>query len=283
MPELPEVETIKLSLQPKIVGLSIKSLKIFNKNSIQGNPKLVIDKNILNIERKAKLLLVNLDGDISILFHLKMSGQLIFAGDEKFIGGHPTIDMLGALPNKSTRVIFEFSNNSKLYFNDQRKFGWIKIFNKEQLSVDSFLNKLGPEPLEKKFTWRVLKMNLLKHKASPVKVALLDQSIIAGVGNIYASEACFNAKIDPRTKVRDLTDEQFRKLHSGLVLSLQRGIKYGGSTRTHFVDVDGKKGLFLDYAKVYNRDKKLCLVCQTPIEKIKLGGRGTFFCPHCQN
>ena len=115
-----------------------------------------------------------------------------------------------------------------------------------------------------------------------VKVAIMDQSVVAGVGNIYASEACFNAKIDPRMKVKDLSDTQFKKLHAGIIKCLQDGIKYGGSTKTHFVDADGHKGYFLDYAFVYGRDKHPCKICKTEIKKITLAGRGTYFCPKCQ-
>ncbi len=111
---------------------------------------------------------------------------------------------------------------------------------------------------------------------------MLDQSVVSGVGNIYACEACFRAQINPTIKVIQMEDSQFRRLHQAVIQSLQDGIKYGGSTKTHFVDSDGKKGLFLDYAKVYNRDKKPCLICGAEIKKIKLGGRGTFYCSECQ-
>ena len=110
----------------------------------------------------------------------------------------------------------------------------------------------------------------------------MDQSVVSGVGNIYANEACFLAKLDPRTKIKDLKEEQFKRLHKGIIKSLQDGIKYGGSSRAHFVDSEGHKGYFLDYAFVYWRDSKPCKVCKTKIEKIQLGGRGTYFCPNCQ-
>jgi formamidopyrimidine-DNA glycosylase len=281
MPELPEVETIRLSLQKKIIGLTIVSVEILNPKSLIGDNSLLTDQKITRIWRRAKILGIELS-NITLLFHLKMSGQIIFIGKERFVGGHPTQDMVGEMPNKSTRVIFTFSDGSKLYFNDQRKFGWVKVMDNEQLRIDNFLNKLGPEPLEKVFTVEVLKKNLLRHSSQPIKVALLDQSIIAGVGNIYASEACFNAGVDPRTRVSALSDDQIKKLHQGVIQALSDGIKYGGSTKTHFVDSDGKKGLFLDYAAVYNRDKKPCRNCGAVIQKIKLGGRGTFYCPNCQ-
>ncbi len=281
MPELPEVETIKQGLSRKIIGLNITKIQINSAKSFIGNPNQAEKQKVLNIWRRAKILGIELDKN-TLLFHLKMSGQLIYDNGKRFIGGHPTPDMVGKMPNPHTRVIFSFSDGSHLYFNDQRKFGWIRIVNSGQVTVDSSIKNLGPEPLEKEFSWEILKENLLKHKSQPIKVAIMDQTVVAGVGNIYASEACFNAKIDPRVRVRDLSDEQFKKLHHGIVKSLQDGIKHGGATRAHFVDAEGHKGYFLDYAFVYGRDKHSCKKCGTEIKKIQLGGRGTYFCPKCQ-
>ncbi|MDP3733010.1 MAG: zinc finger domain-containing protein, partial [Candidatus Daviesbacteria bacterium] len=200
----------------------------------------------------------------------------------RFVGGHPTDDMMGKMPNSHTRVIFTFNDWSKLYFNDQRRFGWIKIIDNGQLKIDNSLNNLGPEPLEKEFSWEILKQNLLKHKSMPVKVAIMDQSVVSGVGNIYSNEACFNAKIDPRTKVGNLTDGQFKSLHQGVIKALKEGIRHGGSTKAHFVDPEGHKGYFLDYAFVYGLDKHPCKICKTIIKKIQLAGRGTYYCSKCQ-
>ncbi len=292
MPELPEVETIKLGLQKRIIGLRISKIEVFSPKSFINNPKEVEGKNILNIWRRAKILGMDLDDEVSLLVHLKMSGQLVWKGDNKrFVGGHPTEDMAGEMPNKHTRVIFTLESQesrvksqgiSHLYFNDQRKFGWIRVIDNERLRIDNFFNKLGPEPLEKGFSWQVLKTNLLKHKSQPVKVAIMDQSVVAGVGNIYANEACFDAKLDPRTKVKDLNDKEFKSLYRGVIRSLQDGIKYGGSSRAHFVDSEGHKGYFLDYAYVYGKDKHPCKKCSTQIKKIQLGGRGTYYCSVCQ-
>lgn len=281
MPELPEVETIKLNLQKKIVGLKITKLELLSPKSFSGNPKLVEGRKVLNVWRRAKILGIDLD-KVTLLFHLKMTGQLIYDDGQRFVGGHPTPDMRDEMPNSHTRVIFVFSDRSKLYFNDQRRFGWIKLVKKLDVKDQKFFSKLGPEPLEKEFSWQIFKENLLKHRKTPVKVALLDQSVVSGIGNIYANEACFDAKIDPGKKVGELTDKEFKFLHKGVVKSLQDGIKYGGSSRVHFVDPDGHKGYFLDYAFVYGRDKHPCNKCGTEIKKINLGGRGTYFCPKCQ-
>lgn len=282
MPELPEVETIRFGLQKKIVGLKITKIRILSPKSFIGNPNLVQGKKVLNIWRRAKILGIDLSGDMTLLFHLKMSGQLVLIGDSRFIGGHPTPDMRDQMPNNHTRVIFSFSDGSHLYFNDQRKFGWVKVVDRQQAVGDSMFAKLGPEPLEKDFTWEILKENLLKHKKTPIKVALMDQKVVSGVGNIYANEACFAAKLDPRTKVGDLGDQEFKAIHKGVIRVIEDGIKYGGSSRAHFVDAEGHKGYFLDYAYCYGRDKHPCKNCGTEVKKIQLGGRGTYFCPSCQ-
>lgn len=288
MPELPEVEIIKLFLAENIVGLKVKSVEVLNQKSFLGDKKLIEGREIKSVDRRAKVLRIGF-GKFELMIHLKMSGQMIF--DKKganFIGGHPTKDMFGEFPNKSTRVIFELMTGdqlrvtSYLYFNDQRKFGWIKLVDREQVIGDSFFSKLGPEPLERGFNWEALKKNLLRRKKTPIKVALLDQSIVAGVGNIYACEACFLAGIDPRKRIENLKTEDFKKLSKAVVESLRNGVKYGGSSKTHFTNPEGKKGLFLDYAFVYGREKLPCKKCGGLIKKVKLGGRGTFYCEVCQ-
>lgn len=289
MPELPEVETIKLGLQKRIIGLKIQKIQVLSPKSFIGTPNLAEGQIVLKVWRKAKLLGMELSGNMTLLFHLKMSGQLIWegngqqvTGNSKFIGGHPTEDMLGKMPNLHTRVIFSFAGGSYLYFNDLRKFGWVRVVNSSSLIDNSLLKNLGPEPLEKSFTWQILKQNLLRRRSMPVKVAIMDQSVVSGVGNIYSNEACFDAKIDPRKKVSELSDQEFKSLHRGVISSLKEGIKHGGSTRAHFVDPEGHKGYFLDYAYVYGRDKHPCKVCGTEIKKIQLRGRGTYFCESCQ-
>lgn len=281
MPELPEVETIRLGLAGKIIGSTIRNINVLNPKSFSGDKKLLVHKKVINLFRRAKILGVEFT-HLTLLVHLKMSGQLIYQGKEKFVGGHPTRDMFGDLPNKSTRVIFEFDNGGKLYFNDQRKFGWIKLVENARIREQKVFDKFGPEPLEKEFTWEILKRQLVKRKNTPVKVVLLDQAVISGIGNIYACEACFLAGINPNKKTIRLTDKEYKKLHLGIINSLKNGIKYGGSSKTHFVNPEGKKGLFLNYAFVYSREKLPCKICKTPINKIKLGGRGTYFCPACQ-
>jgi formamidopyrimidine-DNA glycosylase len=221
---------------------------------------------------------INLTGDTSIVFHLKMTGQLIYVdGKDRLIGGHPTEDMRDRMPNKSTVVIFEFSDSSHLYFNDQRRFGWVKM------GDDVSFENVGPEPLDENWTWQALKESLLKHPKMPVKVAVMDQSVVAGVGNIYASEALFLAGIDPRRKNNSLSDEEFKKLHNGIVESLEISIKHGGTTIRDYVDAAGRKGGFLAFANVYGKEGLSCPgKCGGKVEKITQAGRSTYFCPECQ-
>lgn len=285
MPELPEVETIKRGLDKRITDLTLKDIQILNSKTFIGDEKKVIGNKIKNVWRRAKMLGVDLESDVTLLFHLKMTGQLIYVSKDehdRIIGGHPTPDMKGDLPNKSTRVIFEFSNGSKLYFNDQRKFGWVKLIDNSKTDIEKVLGKLGPEPLDKDFNWQILKTNLLRHKSQPVKLALMDQSVVSGIGNIYSNEALFDARIDPRKKVSSLTDEDFKKVFAGIQKSLKVSLEKGGSTRAHFVDVEGNKGYFLDYANVYGKEGKNCNGCPGTVQKIKQAGRGTYFCPTCQ-
>lgn len=299
MPELPEVETIRRGLEKKIVGLNIQNFQVLNPKSVQFKPGLIEGRQVLGVWRRAKMLGIDLGGDThvdklatavaSLVFHLKMTGQLILESriknkESRIIGGHPTPDMKKQMPIKSTVAIFTFNDGSKLYFNDQRRFGWIKLVDKGQVTGDSknILGKLGPEPLEKNFTWEILKENLLQHKSQPIKVALMDQSVVAGIGNIYASEVLFLARIDPRRKVLSLSDQDFKNLLSGIRKSLQLAIEKGGSTRAHFVNIDGERGYFLDYANVYGKEGYQCNGCSGKVEKIRQAGRGTYWCPSCQ-
>jgi formamidopyrimidine-DNA glycosylase len=284
MPELPEVETIRGGLEKKIVGLSIKNIEVLSPKSFIGDPELILNQKIVAVKRRAKILIIDLEGDLSLIFHLKMSGQVIYEGKGRFIGGHPTKDMFSELPNKHTRITFNLSGGSKIYFNDQRRFGWVKVVADEKVKeeVQKMFGKLGPEPLEKDFSLKAFKTNLLRHKTMAIKVAILDQAVIAGVGNIYACEALFLAGIDPQTRVKDLTDLQIKKLSDSIITVLELGIKHGGSTITKFVNAEGERGSYLDFASVYNREGKPCKNCGTEIRKIKLGGRGTYFCPNCQ-
>ena len=186
------------------------------------------------------------------------------------------------LPNKSTRVEIDFEDETKLFFNDQRKFGYMKLLPIPEIENLPFFQKLGPEPLEDSFTVEILKNRLSKKQNSMIKPAILEQSVIAGVGNIYADEALWRAKIHPETRVKDFSNEDFVNLHEAIRFVMNESIKRGGSTDRNYVNADGSRGNYLNYAAVYHKDGEPCKRCGTEISKIRVGGRGTHFCANCQ-
>ena len=222
-----------------------------------------------------------------LLVHLRMTGQLIYRkaeseDDKALSGGFPNASLIGELPDKSTRIIITLDNQDKLYFNDQRKFGYFKLVAEDRLSEDGFLAHLGPEPLADGFTWQDLRKALGSGSIS-VKGALLDQQRLAGIGNIYADESLFRASIDPRRSVSTLTPNNYKRLLASIIECLTLSIDAGGSTARNYVDAMGLRGEFLDlYAAVYGKDGQACPRCGHPIEKIRVASRGTHICPKCQ-
>ncbi len=287
MPELPEVETVRIGLNRLLVGLVIEAVEAINPKSFlidhKDQQSLLFGAKILDVRRRAKMLLIDLSTNCSLIIHLKMTGQLVFvASDIHFGAGHPSESLIGSLPDRSTRVIFRFTNGSSLYFNDQRKFGWIRLLPTVELPNSTLMNLLGPEPLDPAFSWRILKQRLQKRQNTSIKAALLDQTVLAGVGNIYADESLWGAKIHPQRLVRSLSDTNIRNLHNTLVAVLRMSISKGGSTDRNYIDAEGRKGSYLRFANVFRRNGQHCLRCNTEIIKIRVAGRGTHLCPHCQ-
>ncbi len=305
MPELPEVETIKRGLQKTILGLKITDVKVLNQKNFIGNPKEIIGGKIQLVERLAKIIIISIKSRqtaiYQLLIHLKMTGQLIYRDRDKkekikdgIIDSKTSRYDVEELPNKYTRVIISFNNNGKLYFNDLRKFGWMKLIKlktqnlKLKADLQKFIGfKLGPEPLDKEFTLDYLKQ-ILRKWGRPVKLLLMDQSKIAGMGNIYANEALFCSGIAPQNRGRDLLEnhpEKIKKLYDCIIKVIKQGINYGGTTASDdaFRNINGRKGKMQEQLLVYGRAKKKCFKCGGVIKKIKLGGRGTFYCPVCQH
>lgn len=282
MPELPEVETIKKGLCTKIIGLKLAEVIVENRKSFPGNEKTIIGKKVIDVSRRAKIVRIHLDSGESLIIHLKMTGQLIFVDKTtRIAGGHPSHDWHDKLPNKYTRVTLIFENGSKLFFNDLRKFGWIKLLPNSEVEV--IFEEYGPEPFSKEFTTNYLRKRAERIPERTVKQFIMDQKIIAGVGNIYADESLFLAKIMPRTRVRFLTDKNWEDLVSSILKILEMGIKYGGTTDSDYVDSEGKKGGMQDHLNVYHKTGQKCLTaCGGEIERIVIGGRGTNYCPKCQ-
>jgi len=287
MPELPEVETVRRGLQELLPGRQVQAVESDWLKSFPNAPadvdEFLIGAHVMSVERRAKVLMIELDTDYTVLIHLKMTGQLVFRSEaERFGAGHPNHSLIGELPDKSTRVTFTFTDGSKLFFNDQRKFGWAKLIPTLEVMNLDFFKKLGPEPLEADFTWPEMRERLLRRKNSNIKAALLDQTVVAGVGNIYADESLWGAKIHPSTLVKDLSANQFHSLYDELIFVLKLSIEKGGSTDRNYVDAKGKKGSYMSFARVFRREGQACPRCGTIIEKTRVAGRGTHLCPHCQ-
>lgn len=288
MPELPEVETVRRGLEKSIIGKQITNVKVYNAKSLDAS-KTIIEKFLIGskpekIRRRAKVLIIDLSSKYSLVIHLKMTGQLVFRGDKSWAAGHPTDSFMADLPDRSTRVEFDFSDDSKLFFNDQRKFGWIKLLPTIGVENIDFLKKVGPEPLsgDKKLDAVFLK-NIRRHNGMVIKAALLDQTIIAGIGNIYADESLWMAKVHPSTRVKDLSDKKLREILACAIKIMTKSIESGGSTMKTYVKADGTKGNYLEkFANVYGREGKPCSRCGTKIVKIRVAGRGTHICPNCQ-
>lgn len=287
MPELPEVETVKVGLQRLLPGKQVKSVdfdwpKSFP-NAAEDVRQFLVGANIVEVGRRAKVLLVALSTKYSLVIHLKMTGQLVFRGKGvRFGAGHPSNSLVGELPDRSTRVTFEFTDGSRLFFNDQRKFGWVRLMPTTEIVNLDFFKKVGPEPLGAEFTWQDMRERLQRRKNTSIKAALLDQSVIAGVGNIYADESLWGAKIHPSTLVRDLPVTKFKLLHTALRDVLELSISKGGSTDQHYVDAEGKRGKYLTFANVFRKEGLPCPRCGTTIIKTRVAGRGTHLCPKCQ-
>lgn len=286
MPELPEVETLRIGLAkllPKRVVADIwhdwpKSFP----NAPSDTARFLIGAAIKGVRRRAKVLIIDLSSGYSLVVHLKMTGQLVFRGDQNFGAGHPSDSLLGKLPDKSTRVVIDFAGGSKLFFNDQRKFGWMRLIPTGQVPEIDFMKKVGPEPLDDKFSSSQFIERLMRRKGTSVKAALLDQAVVAGVGNIYADESLFAAKIHPSTLVADVPKRQLATLFAELQAILRLAIEKGGSTDRNYINAEGEKGSYLDFAQVFRRTNQPCPRCGTAIEKIRVAGRGTHICPRCQ-
>lgn len=286
MPELPEVETVKRGLNKLLIGHIVESVdfdwpKSFPNPENEVNNFLVGAK-ITSVRRRAKVLMIDLDTDYTLVVHLKMTGQLVYRGIENFGAGHPNDSLIGKLPDKSTRVNLRLNNSANLFFNDQRKFGWMRLMPTIAIEELDFFKKVGPEPLEDEFTSKVFFDAINRRKNSNIKAVLLDQTVLAGVGNIYADESLWGAKIHPTTLVKDISKKRAEILLKELKFVLALAIEKGGSTDKNYVNAEGKRGSYMDFARVFRREKLPCPRCETIIEKTRVAGRGTHICPKCQ-
>lgn len=285
MPELPEVETIRRGLEKSILHKNIADLDIL-KNRVLKNTslyfrKILKDQHIKKIERRGKLLIMEVsDNQHLLLIHLKMTGQLIYVLGKKVIAGGHNLPNLGALPNKYSHVIFKFVDGSKLFFNDLRQFGYLRIIKAGDRS--KIEQQYGIEPGHSDFKWSAFK-KIFANRSTRLKSLLLNQQLISGLGNIYVDEVCFRAKVRPDRLASSLSQAEIRALYNACQYIIKKAIAKRGTTFSDYRDHDNKPGNFFQHLKVYGRSGQKCLRCKKAnIEKIRLAGRGTHFCPHCQ-
>lgn len=286
MPELPEVETVRSGLVRLIVGKKITDVSHDWPKSFPNAPtdvrQFLLGAQITDVRRRAKVLLIDFDSGYSLVIHLKMTGQMVYVGEQRFGAGHPSDSLIQQLPDRSTRVTLTFHDDTRLFFNDQRKFGWVKLMPTIEIPNIDFFMKVGPEPLSPDFTWQVLYERMQRRKNSNIKAVLLDQTVLAGIGNIYADEGLWGARIHPETLVRDVSKQQVKRLHSELQFVLSLAIEKGGSSNHTYINAEGKKGSYMDFARVFRREKLPCPHCGTIIIKTRVAARGTHTCPRCQ-
>jgi len=273
MPELPEVETIRRTLAEHVSGRTIKAVELYWPDAVVswgnlGFTEIVSGRMIEGLGRRGKYLLFGLSGGWTLVAHMRMTGRLLYYKQAE-------------LPAKHTHVLFRL-DQGELHFNDVRKFGrLVAVPTSEHLLLPS-LAKLGPEPLESVFTPEVFSQRLGTQKR-PIKSALLDQEVVAGLGNIYADEALFLAHVNPWRPGHSLNEREIQALHGAIVKVLRAGIAAQGTSFRDYRDANGEKGAFQEQLYVYGRAGKPCRDCGRPLEKGRLGGRTTVFCPRCQH
>ena len=292
MPELPEVETTVRDLNranPKIVGSSFFNVWIETKKMIK-KPKSeekfkkdLLGKKIIKIWRRGKNILFDLEDGKTLLIHQKLTGHLLYGKWEK--KGKEWIPLLpGPISqdpqNKFLRCIFFLDNGWQIALSDLRKFAKIELLDKNELEKE--LSELGLEPLEKSFTFEKFKEVLKRRKKGKIKQVLMDQKIIAGIGNIYSSEILWQAKVHPLKDVKELKEEELKRIFETMKKILKEAIKVGGESISDYRRISGEKGKFDRLRKVYRREGERCERCGEKIKKIKIGGRSAYFCPNCQ-
>ncbi|WP_092486300.1 bifunctional DNA-formamidopyrimidine glycosylase/DNA-(apurinic or apyrimidinic site) lyase [Desulfoscipio geothermicus] len=273
MPELPEVETVKKTLEKKLVGLTITGVEIFMPKIIRdpAPDKFAMEvtgNKISRLGRRGKYLLIHLTGEKVLIIHLRMTGRLVYS------------EPVDPLP-RHTHVVFRLSNDRELRFIDMRQFGRVQLSTVRYLGQVKGLKDLGPEPLGEEFSRDFLRREL-KRKRVRIKSLLLDQTFLAGLGNIYADEALHRARINPKRMACTLTPREIANLYRSIVEVLQEGIENRGTSIRDYVDGDGRTGSYQALLRAYNREGQKCLYCGTPIARLKVGGRSSYFCPACQ-
>jgi formamidopyrimidine-DNA glycosylase len=284
MPELPEVETIRRQLIRKIKGKKIKVVEVRLPRLVRADLKKfkqsITGAEIKDVRRRAKLLIIELSSGYCLVIHLKLTGQLIYKAQGQSSEDCP----LGTvLESKHTHIIYIFTDGSQLLHNDLRQFGYVKLVPTNQLTeLLEKEEKFGPEPLDKKFTLDLFKQLLTKNPRAKIKPLLMNQTFIAGIGNIYSDEILFYAGVQPTRKVQTLKPEEIKKIYQGIKKILPAAISRRGTSADKYIDTAGQEGEYLPLLKVYQREGQPCVRCGTKIKRLKLGGRSAHFCPRCQ-
>jgi formamidopyrimidine-DNA glycosylase len=288
MPELPEVETIRGRLEKFMTGHVISDVLVKTPKIISGNTRNILGAKIINVRRFAKVLSIDLSNKYSIVIHIKLTGQLIYRGPNLKHPPSLSKKVINGVPGKHTHVTFHLDRGGTLYYNDVRKFGWIRVVKTQDVETIDFIKKLGPEPFvsvqgnPSKLTL-VLFKEILRKSSRPVKIILMDQEKISGVGNIYANDALWLSHIHPQTSARKLSKVAMKALYEAIENVLKNGLKWGGASELSYVTPDGKEGSYQDHSLAYGKDGEMCGRCRkSSIKKIVVGGRGTYFCPVCQ-
>lgn len=286
MPELPEVEHVRLQLLHKVVGKTIDSVEVFHAKTVAHDDQIedvLIKKTIADVDRVGKLLIFSFAGetDVFLLAHLKMTGQFFYVDTTGAIagGGHSLSPSDLDLPSRHTRVTFHFTDKTALHFNDMRLFGFTKLAS--AAAVAAARARFGPEPIHETFDVEWFTKNLRKRKTT-VKAALLNQTFVAGLGNIYVDEALWRARVKPTRLAYRVTKKEAALLAEAAGAVMNESIAVGGTTFQHFKDTGGENGNFTDYLQVFGQQGKPCSRCGTIIKKIRCAGRGTHYCPGCQ-
>jgi formamidopyrimidine-DNA glycosylase len=285
MPELPEVETICADLRECIVGVPISSVEVRRDSMVRGDStsfvRGLVGQTVRSIDRVGKLIICHFDNsDRHLLTHLRMTGQLIYTSGQSVVsGGHSDMSLSEEMPSKYSYVIIYFSDGGVLYFNDMRTFGYMDIVDTDELG--RVVGAFGIEPLTSSFVLDTFRQ-LFVSKSSSVKSILLDQRRIAGIGNIYADEICFAARVRPDRVADSLTDDECEALHKHTEDIIALAVRERGTTFNNYRDTSGRSGNFLSYLKVYGRGGEDCLVCGEALIRTKVVGRGTVYCNRCQ-
>ncbi len=275
MPELPEVETIRKFLAKDILGKVIKKVEVKVPKQFIGDKQNIIGQKIISIDRKGKILSLKLNNNLYISFHLKLTGQLLFAQKQNLVFKNKIpFNRSNSLPGNTTRIILSFTDNSFLYFNDLRKFGWLKVTQKPEVPK-------GIDVISKDFSVKYL-TEITKLTQKPIKLLLMDQDKVAGIGNIYANDALFLARIHPMRKSNSLTNNEIKNLYKNILRVINEGLKYDGTSDEAYILPDASLGKYQDHFKIYGREKLPCIRCKTPIKRVKHAGRSYFYCPKCQ-